>query len=237
MITVIAICLQLAMVTNIPENVQTQPAVEMAADVEADSMNALMEEISFTEINEVLKQILDGQEINFQGLVTELISGEFHLQEAYEKIKEYLTQQISFNKKDMTYLLILSVSASVFSVFTEILKDKQIADTGFYMLYMMMCIVVFRAFRQVIDCALQASDNLVAFIKALVPAYSLSVSLATGPCTGAGFYQITLILISLLSDAMNVLIIPMVQAYVIVKIINYISDNYIKYKGDNTNNI
>lgn len=224
MITVIAICLQLAMVTNIPENVQTQPAVEMAADVEADSMNALMEEISFTEINEVLKQILDGQEINFQGLVTESISGEFHLQEAYEKIKEYLTQQISFNKKDMTYLLILSVSASVFSVFTEILKDKQIADTGFYMLYMMMCIVVFRAFRQVIDCALQASDNLVAFIKALVPAYSLSVSLATGPCTGAGFYQITLILISLLSDAMNVLIIPMIQAYVIVKIINYISE-------------
>lgn len=224
MIAVIAICLQLAMVTNISEHVQTQSAVEVETAVETESMDNLMKEISFTEINKVLDQIFDGQQMNFQELVTELICGEFHLQDAYEKVKEYLIQQISFNKKDMTYLLILSVSASVFSVFTEILKDRQIADTGFYMLYMMMCLVVFRAFREVIDCAMQASDNLVAFIKALVPAYSLSVSLATGPCTGAGFYQITLILISLLSDAMNVLIIPMVQAYVIVKIMNYISE-------------
>lgn len=224
MIAVIAICLQLAMVTNIPEYAQTQAAVETETDVGTDSMDTLMDEISFSEINQVLDQILDGQKINFQELVTELVSGEFHLQDAYESILEYLKQQISFNKKDMTYLLILSVSASVFSVFTEILKDKQIADTGFYMLYMMMCIVVFGAFREVVDCALQASENLVTFIKALVPAYSLSVSLATGPCTGAGFYQMTLILISLLSDVVNILIIPLVQAYVIVKILNYISE-------------
>ncbi len=224
MITVIVIYLQFAMMGNIPKNIQIQSAESIEASENSAEMDILTEEISFREINEVLDQILTDQQIDFQELVTDMVSGEFHLQDTVEGLREYLQQQISFNKKDMTYLLLLSVGASVFSVFTEILKDKQIANTGFYMLYMMMCIVVLRGFREVIKCAMQASDNLVAFIKALVPAYSLSVSLATGPCTGAGFYQITLILISLLSDAMKVLIIPMVQAYVLLKIINYMSE-------------
>lgn len=224
MIAVIAMCLQLALVTEVPEYNDTQAAIAVENDMETDSMDSLMDEISFSEINQVLDQMLDGEEIDFQELVTELVSGEFRFQDACESIKNYFTQQISFNKKDITYLLLLSISASVFSVFTEVLKDKHIADTGFYMLYMMMCVVVMRAFREVLNSASQASENLVMFMKALVPAYSLSVSLSTGPTTGASFYQMTLILISLLSDVINALILPMIQAYVIVKVINYISE-------------
>lgn len=224
MIAVIVMCLQLALVTPVPENNIMQTDITVENNVDADSMDSLMDEISFGEINQVLDEMLEGQEIDFQELVTELICGEFHFQDAFESIKSYFSQQISLNKKDIIYLLLLSVSASVFSVFTEVLKDKHIADTGFYMLYMMMCVVVMRAFREVLNSASQASENLVMFMKALVPAYSLSVSLATGPTTGASFYQMTLILISLLSDAINALILPMIQAYVIVKIINYISE-------------
>ncbi len=224
MIAVIAMCLQLALVTAVPEYNDTQAAIAVESDVETDSMDSLMDEISFSEINQVLDEMLEGEEIDFQELVTELVSGEFHFRDACESIKNYFTQQISFNKKDVTYLLLLSISASVFSVFTEVLRDKHIADTGFYMLYMMMCVVVMRAFREVLSSASQASEHLVMFMKALVPAYSLSVSLSTGPTTGASFYQMTLILISLLSDVINALILPMIQAYVIVKIINYISE-------------
>lgn len=224
MIGIIAICLQLALVSAVPETVQPQAAQEVESTISQDSMDYLMDEISFGEINQVLDQILDGQDVNFQEIVTNLISGEYEIGDACTSIQEYILQEISFDKKGMTYLLILSVSASVFSVFTEVLKDKQIADTGFYMLYMMMCIVVFGAFKEVLACGLQASENLAAFIKVLVPAYSLSVSLATGPCTGAGFYQMTLMLISLLGDVIHILIIPLIQAYVIVKIINNLSE-------------
>ena len=224
MIAVIAMCLQLALVTEVPEYNDTQTAIAVESDVETDSMDSLMDEISFSEINQVLDEMLDGEKMDFQELVTELISGEFNFQDACESIKNYFAQQITFDKKDITYLLLLSVSASVFSVFTEVLKDKHIADTGFYMLYMMMCVVVMRAFREVLASASQASENLATFMKALVPAYSLSVSLSTGPSTGASFYQMTLILISLLSDVINTLILPMIQAYMIVKIINNISE-------------
>lgn len=223
MVLVVALYLQLALFTGVGGYQDVQNVKEVENNGEIDSMDSIMDEISFEEINQVLDQMLE-DEIDFQDMVTELVSGEFHLQDATETIKEYLMQQVMINKKDITYLLLLSISASVFSVFTEVLKDRHIADTGFYMLYMMMCIVVIRAFREVLHSAVQASENLVMFMKALVPAYSLSVSLATGPVTGAGFYQMTLILISLLSDVISIVIIPMIQAYMIVKIINYISE-------------
>lgn len=233
MITVIALCLQMVLVTAVPVSAQIATSAagnvqEMSVYEEIDNsmgMESMMSNISFEEIDHVLDDILEHNELGFQEIVQGLIQGDFNFSEKYEGgIKEFVIEEISFNKKDMTYLLILAVSASVFSVFTEVLKDKQIADTWFYMLYLMMCVVVFGAFRQIMECALEASENLVSFIEVLVPAYSLSVSLATGPCTGAGFYQCTLILISIIGNVVNVLIIPMTQAFVIVKIINYISE-------------
>lgn len=233
MITVIALCLQLVLVTAVPVSAQSsgntgEEVQKMAVYEEMDSntgMDSIMSNISFEEIDNVLDDILEHNELGFQDIIQGLIQGDFDFSEEYEGgIREFIIEEISFNKKDMTYLLILAVSASVFSVFTEVLKDKQIADTWFYMLYLMMCVVVFGAFKEIMECALSASKDLVSFIEVLVPAYSLSVSLATGPCTGAGFYQCTLILISLISNVVNVLIIPMTQAFVIVKIINYISE-------------
>lgn len=224
MITIIAMCLQLAMFTGVPECETAEIEVVAEHNTQSERMDSLMDEISFREINQVLEEMMEGEEIDFQDLVTKLISGEFRLQEACDMVKKYFMHQISFNKKDITYLILLSISASVFSVFTEVLKDKHIADTGFYMLYMMMCVVVISAFREILGSASETAERLVMFMKALVPAYSLSVSLATGPVTGAGFYQMTLILISLLSDVINAVIIPLIQAFVIVKIINYISE-------------
>ena len=223
MVLVTAVPVSAQIATSAAGNVQ-----EMSVYEEIDNsmgMESMMSNISFEEIDHVLDDILEHNELGFQEIVQGLIQGDFNFSEKYEGgIKEFVIEEISFNKKDMTYLLILAVSASVFSVFTEVLKDKQIADTWFYMLYLMMCVVVFGAFRQIMECALEASENLVSFIEVSVPAYSLSVSLATGPCTGAGFYQCTLILISIIGNVVNVLIIPMTQAFVIVKIINYISE-------------
>ena len=232
MIAVIAICLQIVLASTVPMEAETFAVIEetqKTAEYEtienSAGMDSIMSNISFEEIDHVLDDILDQHEFGFQDIIQGLLQGEFDFSEENQKnIKEFIIKEISFNKEDMTYLLILAVSASVFSVFTEVLKDKQIADTWFYMLYLMMCVVVFGAFREIMECALEASKDLVSFIEVLIPAYSLSVSLATGPCTGAGFYQCTLILISLISNVINVLIIPMTQAFVIVKIINYISE-------------
>lgn len=232
MIAVIALCLQIVLASTVPMEAETFAVIEetqKTAEYEtienSAGMDSIMSNISFEEIDHVLDDILDQHEFGFQDIIQGLLQGEFDFSEENQKnIKEFIIKEISFNKEDMTYLLILAVSASVFSVFTEVLKDKQIADTWFYMLYLMMCVVVFGAFREIMECALEASKDLVSFIEVLIPAYSLSVSLATGPCTGAGFYQCTLILISLISNVINVLIIPMTQAFVIVKIINYISE-------------
>ena len=134
MITVIALCLQLVLVTAVP--VSAQIATSAAGDVQEMSvyeeidnsmgMESMMSNISFEEIDHVLDDILEHNELGFQEIVQGLIQGDFNFSEKYEGgIKEFVIEEISFNKKDMTYLLILAVSASVFSVFTEVSHGRE----------------------------------------------------------------------------------------------------------------
>lgn len=209
MVAVIMLCVQLVLSANVGE-------------IYEDSM---MSYISFTEIEEILEEVLGENQLDFQEMVSSLLSGEWD--ESFfskENLYEIFEDNFSLKKSDFVYLFFLSVMASVFSVFTEVLKDKQIADTWFYMIYMMMCVLVFSAFREIMESAAWSAEALVAFMKALVPAYSLSVTLATGAGTGAGFYQCTLILISLVSGGISLLIVPMIQTFVVLKIVNYISE-------------
>lgn len=209
MIAVIALCMQLVVTAN-------------TVDFYNENM---MSYVSFEEIEDILEEVLGEEEIDFQEMVSQLISGNWEQgMFSKENIYRMLKENFSLEKSEFVYLFLLSVTASIFSVFTEVLKDKQIADTWFYMIYMMMCILVFKAFKEVMEAAAWSADSLASFMQALVPAYTLSITLATGPSTGAGFYQCTLILISLISDVVSKFIIPMTQTYVVLKILNYISE-------------
>lgn len=209
MVAVIMLCMQLMLVTNVGECCE----------------NSIMSSVSFSEIEEVIEEVVEQEEVDFQELVSALISGEWDENLfSRESIQKIVQDTFSLKKSDYIYLLFLSVMAAVFSVFTEILRDRQVADTWFYMIYIMMCVLVFRAFKEIMETAVHSADSVVTFMNALVPAYSLSVTLATGMGTGAGFYQCTLILISIISGGVRTFIIPMTQTFVVLKIINYISE-------------
>ena len=209
MVAVILLCAQLVLAGTV-------------GDICEDTM---MSYIAFTEIEEILEEVLGEGELGFQEMVRALISGDWNAEIfSQENLRRIFQDSFSLKKSDFIYLFFLSITAAIFSVFTEVLKDRQIADTWFYMIYMMMCVLVFSSFKEVMGTVIWSADSLVAFMKALIPAYSLSVTIATGPGTGAGFYQVTLIMISVISDVVSGLVIPMTQTFVVLKIINYISE-------------
>ena len=236
MFTVVALCIQLAltgavMEPNISPNAKPEAKIEtkietnMQNEMEQDTEETLLEAISFLEIQNILEHILREDEVGFQELVVQLINGERSISEITgEEISKCLTEGFAIDKQEFSYLFLLAVSASVFSVFADALKDRQISDTWFYIIYMMAGVLVFRAFWEVMDYSVWSAESLSSFMQALIPAYALSVTMAVGPCSGAGFYQCTLILISLLSTVIQHLVLPMIKAYVVLKILNHISE-------------
>lgn len=226
MVAVFALCIQLA-ISGATSGfvVQLSEQAEGAEETVQETEEVFLNEISFTEIEQILEDILQENEIGFQDLVLQLIKGERSLtQITGEELCGSLKRQLALGRKELTYLFLLAVSASVFSVFTDALKDRQISDTWFYIIYMIASVVIFREFREVMECSGWAAESLSSFMQALIPAYALSVTMAVGPCSGAGFYQCTLILISILGTVIEHLVLPMTKAYVVLKILNYISE-------------
>lgn len=233
MLTVFALCIQIAFSGALLGNAAQMDTLAGAAEVEEQKTkeDVFLEEISFTEIQDILKDILRENEIKFQDLVLQLMKGERSLTDITgEEISDCIKGQLSSGKQEFIYLFLLAVSASVFSVFTDALKDKQISDTWFYIIYMIASVMVFRAFWEVMEYCSWSVESLSSFMKALIPAYALSVTMAVGPSSGAGFYQCTLILIYILGIVIEHLVLPMTKAYVVLKILNYISEEDILSK-------
>lgn len=231
MVVMVALCLQLAFAGVTEEALPTAFQEKEQMEQESTQEEAFLESISFGEIQDILDDILEEQQIGFQELVIQLIKGEKSITEITgQEIIKSITGQWSLDKQEFTYLFLLAVSASVFSVFAEALKEKQISDTWFYIVYMIASVVVFKAFWNVMECSASSAQALRSFMQALVPAYALSVTMSVGPVSGAGFYQCTLILIYILGTVIEHVVLPMTKAYVVLKILNHISEEDILSK-------
>ena len=109
----------------------------------------LLEAFDFTEMDEGMEQILPGEKRTFRDVLDPLLSGEFET--AWEMAKQYLYDQFSFefrsNKKQLVSMLLLAVTAALFSNFASALQNKQISRISFYVLYMLLITLCLNTFR------------------------------------------------------------------------------------------
>lgn len=120
-------------------------------------------------------------------------------------------------------ILVIAIIAAVFTGFSNIFEKPQIADISFYMVYILLFAVILKSFQSIAQTAGGTVENIIIFMKALIPAYFLSVAFASGATTAALFYQFTLFMIYAVNFVLLYVVIPLVNVYVIFTLINYLS--------------
>ncbi|MBO5487326.1 MAG: stage III sporulation protein AE [Eubacterium sp.] len=159
------------------------------------SLNDLLEEIMTGDILGAMAQFLEG-----------IISG--------------MSLSASGMKNLFVWLIILGVVAAVMTHFIEIFDKHQVADLGFYFVYLLMTAVLLKCFSQIMLTASETIENIVLFVKLLVPTYLLSVGLATGTTTVGAYYQLILLLIYGTEKILVGVVIPLVYSLCILSLIN-----------------
>ena len=175
----------------------------------------LLEAFDFTEMDEGMEQILPGEKRTFRDVLDPLLSGEFET--AWEMAKQYLYDQFSFefrsNKKQLVSMLLLAVTAALFSNFASALQNKQISRISFYVLYMLLITLCLNTFRVAMSGIENRVEVLVDFMRVLCPGYFLAVAFASGSSSALMFYNLVLILIYLVEVLILKFLLPMIHVY------------------------
>ena len=160
---------------------------------------------------------LDGTEL--LKMVMEGRSGEAFRQ-LLAQIGDSLTGELGGIRQILIYILVLGVVSALFAEFSDLFAGEQIAQAGFYFLYLFLMVILTKVFLFVSEVASGAVENIVLFIQLFIPTYTIAVGAAQGMAAAAYYYQLMLLLAYLVESFLNKVLIPLIYSYVMLALLN-----------------
>lgn len=196
------------------------------AELQKEAEETLWEEFEFSEIEDLLDDIFPEKKTDFQDLIKGMLNGETEpsLQVIGEMISDQFFYEWKSSKAGMVHILLIVIVSAVFTNFSNVFQNKQISEISFYVLYLLLITIGLNSFRILIVSASENLERLIGFMKVLGPVYFLAVAFAAGSSTSILFYNLVLLLIYLVELVILNFLIPFVQVYIVVKVMNNLSE-------------
>lgn len=192
-----------------------------AASGEID-FSAAWDRYGMDEVESGLDKLFPDYELDVKGMWKSIMRG--RIGEAagilWEGLKGKLVSELAGMKNIFASILILGIVSALFSNFSDIFQNHQIADISFYFLYLLLISVLMKAFLAASDIAGQIVENIVLFVKMFIPTYFMAVGAATGAVTGAAYYQFTLVLAYGVEKILLSFLLPFIYSYVLLALMN-----------------
>lgn len=202
-----------------------QPArAEQAKTDPADLADSYLDELDLDEIQKSIEEMFPDHAYDFRGSILKLMRGEIPLtaQNVKSLISDALFAELA-NQRDMVLqILVLSVAAAVFSNFVRVFEKNQISEIAFYMIYLLLFVMLMRAFGDLNRMTQTNLEQVLHFMRLLLPVYLVVASLAAGSVTAIGFYELTLVFITAAQFVLTRVVLPGIRLYVLFLLINHL---------------
>lgn len=179
-------------------------------DYGLDRLEAGMETLfpkSTLSFSDLLAQVMEGDVL---GALTGLFSG----------VISDVASQISGMRNVFIWLLVLGLVSSLMTHFAEIFDRRQTADVGFYFMYLLFSVVLLRCFFMAGETAVHTMENIVSFVRMMIPAYLLSVGIATGTVTAGASAQMMLLVIYGVQNVLAQGLVPLIYSMCMLAVVN-----------------
>ena len=179
----------------------------------------------FDGIDEILEKS-DYSGESFSDMVEELLSGESEgvFLDIFDLALSKFFGEISYNRHAIVRVVILAIAAAFLSKLSVMFVNSKMSDIGFFSVYSILMIVLIAAFSVNAGVAENIVSLLLDFMKCLIPAFFLAVGTGSGVSAAMGLYEIALVSIMAVEYLILSFVLPAVNVYVIILIINNILD-------------
>ena len=184
-------------------------------------------EIDLAETDEIFAKNAVETSFSLSGYVADVVKGkaEFSFFHLIDGLVGHLEDGMEEQKKTLLRILALAVFAGIFVRFAGTFGDRELGETGFYVVFLLMTGLVSSGFYLVFEVAKEALAHLVDFMKALIPSFSLALCYGGGTQTSLLFYETMLIAMGILEMLMSGFLLPGVQIYFFMNIVNQLAEN------------
>ena len=117
-------------------------------------------------------------------------------------------------------IIILGVTAALFSNFADVFQSHQVSDIAFYLIYLLLIAVLIKVFGNAASVVREMLNQLITFIQVLIPTYLLAVGTASGATSAAAYYQLFFIAVYIIENCYLSMLIPLVNCFILLSIIN-----------------
>ena len=182
--------------------------------------------LDYRQIQEAMDEMLpESVDISFSELVGRLVSGD--VQGVVENLKDYLLDQLFYeiksNKAMLVQMLGIVFISAVFTNFSMAFSKTFVAETGFYLTYMVLFSLLLTSFMTAGQMAAELMSNMLKFMSALVPVFCLSVTLTGNIQTGIWYQQAMVTGITLTEWLISRFILTLIHMYVLISLVNQLS--------------
>lgn len=185
-------------------------------------MDSILNEYGFEEFQAGMDTLFPHSEVSFDGLMSRVIKGDIigALTDFVQSELGTMTDSFHSLKAIVIWLVALGVMSALLIHFAEVFDRHQVSDMCFYFLYLLLSAVMLKCFAGISDTAYEAMENIVLFVRLLVPSYLVMVGLSSGTTTVTVYYQLLLFLIYGVENILIGVVLPLVYSYLMLSIIN-----------------
>lgn len=189
-----------------------------------DAGEKLLENLELQQMQEAINELLGEQTFHLQDFLEGILRGEQEVskKQAVSFIKELLLSTLVMDRQALSQVFLLVLAAALFVNFTEVFGNGQTGEVSFYIVYMMLSVILIHSFSGISQGIAEKLEELILFMKALMPSYFLTVTASSGSATAMVFYEMVMGVIYLIQVVLLKFVIPGIHVYVLLEMINYL---------------
>lgn len=185
-------------------------------------MESIWEEYGLDQLEEGMNSLFPEYDLSLSELLEEVMAGDIlgAMAQFLQGIISGMADSAMGMKNIFVWLIILGVVSALMTHIVEVFDKHQIADLSYYFVYLLLSVILLKCFWQAMQTAVETIENIVLFVKLLVPTYLLSVGLATGTTTVTVYYQLLLLLLYAAQEILVGVVIPLIYSYCLLTMVN-----------------
>ena len=185
----------------------------------------LLEDMELEEIQQMIDQMLGEDTFSLVQAIQALMSGEEALskERLLDMVWNIFFSQFEKQRKLLSQALVLVLLAALFTNFSQIFDKGQVGEMSFYIVYLLLFTLLLNGFYSLSSQLEERISGLLTLMKGLTPAYYLAVAAASGVTSAAMFYQLVLILVSVIQWLILTFVLPCTGLYVLLELVNDLS--------------
>ncbi|MCH1983776.1 stage III sporulation protein AE [Ruminococcus sp. OA3] len=190
-----------------------------------DYEEELLDDMDTQQMQEIMDELLEDSSFSFLDAMKELLKGEtpFSLEWFGEILKESLFSEFEQGRSVLGQVLLLAFAGAVLTSFVHIFDNEKMGDICFYLVYLLVFVLLLKAFGQLSEGLHTTLEGIVSFMQALAPSYYIAITAASGVTSATVFYQIILIVIFCVEYLLVNMMIPAIHIYVLLEFINLLT--------------